>query len=123
MSFFEAVASCLGQYGNFSGRASRSEYWWFFLFVILASIILTALLTAFVGENAAAVVSSLFGLAMIVPSLAVGARRLHDMDSSGWWQLLHLLGIGTLVLWAWMLFPGTAKANRYGEPVVVSTQD
>lgn len=114
MSFFEAVSSCLSQYATFRGRATRAEFWWFFLFVFLASLIIQALFMAFAGPLGGSMAVLVFGIAMLLPSLAVGARRLHDMDHSGWWQLLHLIGIGTLVLWIWMMFPGSKDTNRFG---------
>jgi uncharacterized membrane protein YhaH (DUF805 family) len=122
MSFFEAVASGLSKYAHFEGRASRAEYWWFVLFVILTSILLNQLVMSFLGVDAASVVSGIFTLAMLLPTIAVAARRLHDMNHSGWWQLLGLTGIGSVVLFIWYLFPGTPTNNRFGAPVVV-TQD
>ena len=122
MSFFEAISSCLRQYAGFKGRASRAEFWWFFLFILLASIIISALFTAFLGSQIGAGLTFVFGLLMLLPSLAVGARRLHDMGASGWWQLLHLIGIGTLILWIWMIFPGTKGDNRFGSPVVAQVE-
>ena len=118
MSFFEAVSSCLSQYATFRGRATRAEFWWFFLFVLLASLIIQALFMAFAGPLGGSMAVLAFGIAMLLPSLAVGARRLHDMDYSGWWQLLHLIGIGTLVLWIWMMFPGSKDTNRFGPACV-----
>ncbi len=118
MSFFEAVASCFSKYAQFSGRASRAEYWWFMLFLLLASVLLNQLVMSFFGAGAAGVVSFLFTLAMLLPTIAVTARRLHDMNHSGWWQLLALTGIGGLVLAIWYMFAGTPDANRFGEPVV-----
>ena len=119
MSFFEAIASCLSKYAQFSGRASRAEYWWFMLFLVLASVLLNQLVMSFFGAEVASVVSGLFTLAMFLPTIAVAARRLHDMNHSGWWQLLALTGIGSLVLVIWYMFPGTPDANRFGDPVVV----
>jgi len=118
MSFFEAIASCLSKYADFRGRASRAEYWWFVLYLVLASVLLNQLTMAFFGVQAAMVVSSLFSLAMLLPSISVGARRLHDMNFSGWWQLLSFSGVGALILVIWFMFPGTRDANRFGNPVV-----
>jgi uncharacterized membrane protein YhaH (DUF805 family) len=123
MSFFEAVGVCLGKYATFSGRASRAEYWWFMLFIMLCAMIINAIVAPFAGANAGASVASVFLLAMLVPTFAVGARRLHDMNSSGWWQLLHFTGIGALALTIWMIFPGTLGANRFGQPVVPALED
>jgi uncharacterized membrane protein YhaH (DUF805 family) len=116
MSFFEAVAACLSRYADFKGRASRAEFWWFLLFILLASILLNQLTMSFFGQSAANVVSSIFSLAMVVPTISVSTRRLHDMNHTGWWQLLSFLGVGTLILLIWFMFPGTKDANRFGQP-------
>lgn len=118
MSFFEAIASCFGKYATFSGRASRAEYWWFVLFTILAWLIINALVSSFAGPGVGIPTAYVFLLVALLPSLAVGARRLHDMNVSAWWLLLHLTGIGTVILYVWMLFPGSVGANRFGEPVI-----
>jgi len=94
MTFGESIQTCFSKYADFSGRASRSEYWWWVLFVFLATVI-----TGIVSDK----LSALFSLAVMLPGLAVGARRLHDIDKSGWLQLLYfipLLGWVILVYWA-----------------------
>ena len=70
MDFVQAIKSCLGQYATFSGRASRSEYWWFFLFQVLVMVA-----TGMLGD----VINGLASLALLLPALAVGTRRLHDI--------------------------------------------
>lgn len=107
MDFVQSIQSCLGQYATFSGRASRSEYWWFFLFQVVVMIIASML-----GD----VVYGLASLALLLPALAVGTRRLHDIGRTGWWQLLLLTGIGILVLLFWWVQSGDGSANTYGEP-------
>ncbi|CAN7239291.1 DUF805 domain-containing protein [Acidovorax sp. LjRoot129] len=96
MDFVSAIKSCLTQYATFSGRAVRSEFWWFFLFQIIAVIV-----ASFLGD----VISGIVSIALLLPALAVGARRLHDIGRSGWWQLLSLTGIGFLVLVYWWAQP------------------
>lgn len=96
MNFSQAISSCLSQYATFSGRASRSEFWWFFLFQALALFIVANL-----NEKIVTVVI----LALLVPSLAVGARRLHDMGKSGWWQLLTITSVGCFFLIYWWAQP------------------
>lgn len=82
MTFQESVKVCFSKYADFEGRAKRPEYWWFFLFILLVGAA-TSLLSP--------VLSSLFYLATLLPSLAAGARRLHDTNRSGWWQLIVLV--------------------------------
>ncbi|BEP95309.1 hypothetical protein GmRootA79_36930 [Acidovorax sp. A79] len=96
MDFVSAVKSCLTQYAGFSGRAVRSEFWWFFLFQVAVMVV-----ASFLGD----VISGIVSLALVLPALAVGARRLHDIGRSGWWQLLTLTGIGVLVLIYWWVQP------------------
>ena len=102
MDFVQAIKSCLGQYATFSGRASRSEYWWFFLFQVLVMVA-----TGMLGD----VINGLASLALLLPALAVGTRRLHDIGRTGWWQLLLLTGIGFLVLLYWWVQPSDGSAN------------
>lgn len=104
MTFDESISTCFSKYAAFEGRATRSEYWWFFLFTFLASMAFSM-----VSENA----SGLFSLAVLLPSLAVGARRLHDTDRSGWLLLLWLIPIiGWIILIVWMVQEGK-EPNRF----------
>lgn len=106
MTFVDAVKSCFTKYVGFEGRATRSEYWWWVLFIFLVSIVLGMLRLGMVGN--------LFSLATLLPSIAVGARRLHDIGKSGWWQLLGLIPLlGWLVLLYWAVQPSEGN-NDYG---------
>ena len=96
MNFTQAVTTCLTKYVTFSGRASRPEFWWFFLFQLVVSLVLSM-----VSET----LSGLAALLLLLPSLAVGARRLHDIGRTGWWQLLLFTGIGFLLLLFWWVQP------------------
>jgi uncharacterized membrane protein YhaH (DUF805 family) len=90
LTFAESVRSVLGKYASFSGRARRSEYWWFYLFTVLVSIA-TMIVDAVVGlaiDNEVGIVNTLATLALLVPTLSAAARRLHDTGRTGWWQLL-----------------------------------
>jgi DNA-binding CsgD family transcriptional regulator len=91
LTFFESIRICLAKYADFNGRASRSEFWWFVLFVTLVTSAL-----AYFGEAPA----SVFLIAMLLPFLAAGARRLRDSGKSGWWQLFLLVPVGGLVILA-----------------------
>ena len=81
MNFTEAIKTCFSKYAVFRGRAQRSEFWWFFLFSVVSSAIV-----GFVP-----VIGQLYSLVLVIPSLAVSARRLHDIGRSAWWLLLHLV--------------------------------
>lgn len=123
MSFAEAIRSVLSKYATFSGRAMRSEYWWWALFALLVSIGASAI-DEFVfdigsrdGEPGLGLLSLLVSLALLIPNLAVAARRLHDIDRSGWWLLIGLVPIlGILLLLWWFIQRGTEGPNRFGPP-------
>jgi uncharacterized membrane protein YhaH (DUF805 family) len=105
-------------YANFQGRARRKEYWMFFLFY-LVTLIIAMVLDKVLGLASATYgvgpIYGLYALAMILPSLAVGVRRLHDIDKSGWWMLIALVPfIGGLVLLVFSLMEGTSGSNRFG---------
>jgi uncharacterized membrane protein YhaH (DUF805 family) len=109
----------LKKYAVFSGRSRRMEYWYFVLFNILVSIVLGAIDGLLLGTRGsyvgAGLLSGIYGLAILIPSLAVSVRRLHDIDRSGWWILIALVPlIGTIVLLVFALLEGTPGANRYG---------
>jgi uncharacterized membrane protein YhaH (DUF805 family) len=105
MGFFASIGSCFGKYATFSGRASRSEFWWFFLFCCLVSAP-GAILGPFVA---------LVALPLALPSLAVGVRRLHDLDTSGWWILAYPIPIiGLFLFIIWNCRKGAAGENRFG---------
>ena len=108
----------LRKYASFSGRARRAEYWWFYLFVIIAFVVASIIdnllgLGGSVGPYG--MLSALLGLAMLVPSLAAGVRRLHDTDRTGWWLLIALIPlIGAIVLLVFYVSEGTRGDNRFG---------
>jgi uncharacterized membrane protein YhaH (DUF805 family) len=116
MNFQQAVQSGFSNYVYFRGRASRSEFWWFQLFLLLGGVV-AVLLDLFANTNllGGSPLATLFWLATIIPDLAVTARRLHDTDSSGWWILLGLIPfIGIIVLIVWWCRIGTRGYNRFG---------
>ncbi|MBT9551742.1 MAG: DUF805 domain-containing protein [Hydrogenophaga sp.] len=106
MNFVDAVKTCFSKYVGFEGRATRSEYWWWVLFVFAVAIVMGVLRLGTIGN--------LFSLATLLPSIAVGARRLHDIGKSGWWQLIALIPlIGWLVLIYWAVQPSEGD-NAFG---------
>lgn len=111
MDFVTAVKTCFGKFATFEGRAARSEFWFFTLFTWLVSVVLS-LVDAVTGIG---VLSLIFSLAVLIPTIAVAVRRLHDTDRSGWWYLLILVPIvGIIVLIIWFCSRGTGDANRFG---------
>lgn len=118
MTFADSVSICLRKYATFSGRAGRPEYWWFFLFNILVGIAAT-IVDAILGlqwGNGNGLVSTVAGLALLVPGLAVGARRLHDINRTGWWQLISIVPcIGLIVLLVFFCTGGNRQPNQYGD--------
>lgn len=103
MALIDAVKICFMKYAQFKGCASRPEFWWWILFTSIA---------AFVLRSASYYLSAFFSLATFLPSIAVTARRLHDTDRSGWWQLLYFFPvIGWIVLILFCLEPG--QTSRY----------
>lgn len=140
MGFTEAVKTGFSKYVDFTGRALRSEYWYWVLFVVIASFVCGILDAIVFGTDISdpEVLGTVFSLATLLPSLAVTARRLHDKDRSGWWQLapygmVFLTGamivIGayilawaagtvavvlTIVLLVWMVTEGSPGRNRFG---------
>ena len=110
----------LKNYAQFNGRALRSEYWFFILFSVIASIVL-GFIDGFTGLYNETVemglLSGLYTLAVFIPSLAVSVRRLHDVDKSGWWLLILLIPLlGALVLLYFMVIKGSEGDNRFGPP-------
>lgn len=102
----------LKNYAVFSGRARRTEYWMFFLFNAIITIILSILQSIADIDN---VLTGIYGLLTILPSLAVGARRLHDSGRSGWWLLLGIIPfIGTIILIIFFCLDSEEGDNRFG---------
>jgi uncharacterized membrane protein YhaH (DUF805 family) len=128
MSFIDAVKSVFSQYANFSGRARRSEFWWWSLFVIIVYIVLSFiagpmmasgvdLQTGEIGGSyfAGTAIYGLVGLALLLPNLAVAVRRLHDQDKSGFFWFMGLIPVaGPIIMIVFYATAGTAGPNRYG---------
>jgi uncharacterized membrane protein YhaH (DUF805 family) len=134
MGFGEAIKTCFGKYASFTGRARRSEFWWFFLFWWLGTVIINLI------DNAAGLVlnlgtdtidtssgvitftsgglgilSTIWGLVLLLPFLSVTVRRLHDTNRSGWWWWIQLIPcVGFIVILVFMLLDSTPGDNRFG---------
>jgi len=99
-------------YAVFQGRARRKEYWMFFLFNLIISIVLS-IVESLIGLNS--VLTGLYSLAVLLPSLGVGVRRLHDSGRSGWWLLISLIPvIGTIILIVFLCQDSEANDNQHG---------
>jgi uncharacterized membrane protein YhaH (DUF805 family) len=115
MSWF---VEALKNYAIFSGRSRRKEYWFFVLFVVVISIVINmidGLIGTYESSAGIGLLSGIFSLAILIPSIAVSVRRLHDIDRSGWWVLISLVPlIGAVVLLVFHLQDSTPGRNRYG---------
>ncbi|MFT3666502.1 DUF805 domain-containing protein [Piscinibacter sp.] len=110
MNWFVAV---LKKYADFSGRARRKEYWMFILIYVLIAVVV-GFLDGMLGDKS--ILSGLLAIGLLLPSLAVTVRRLHDTDRSGWWILIGLVpAIGGIVLLVFTVLAGTPGSNQYGE--------
>lgn len=141
MSFIESIKTVLSKYAVFNGRARRSEFWWYYLAVVIVETVLyVALIAPGLGEYTAAtleyaaaadpaaavpvmpgslatgyLIVSLVGLALLLPTLGVMVRRLHDTGRSGFWVLLNLIVlVGQIILIVWWASNGTPGPNQHG---------
>ncbi len=118
MSFVESIQTVFQKYAVFEGRARRSEYWWFYLAYAIVNAVLSGLSQALSGSGmgtAVSVLSGIIGLACLVPTIAVTTRRLHDTGKSGWWQLLYLTCIGSIVILIFCALDSQPGDNQYGQ--------
>lgn len=106
MTFAQSIAACFTRYTNFNGRASRSEFWWFVLFIVLASAALSVVSWQ---------ICTVFQILIILPLLAAGARRLHDTDRSGWLQLLSLVPVAGVIVMVIFFVQPPKEPNRFGD--------
>jgi len=119
MDFMTSVRTCLSKYATFTGRAQRSELWWFVLFNFVGSIILNVVDTTIFGMPALSVIWS---LGLLIPGIAVAVRRMHDLDKSGWWILIVFIPLIGIILYIyWFVQRGTVGANRFGSDPLSGT--
>lgn len=116
MNFFQAIQTGYDRYSDFEGRASRSEFWYFALYVSIASTLLSSIYFSTFQGNSFSIwlffFIQLFGFT--IPHLAVFSRRMHDINKSGWWYLLIFTVVGTPILLYWLCLKGSSNKNKYG---------
>jgi len=106
------IGKCFGKYVVFNGIASKAEFWWFYFFTLLVSLLCYFLDIYLINvETGFGIFSTISGLILFFPSISVGARRLHDIGKSGWWQLLAITGIGLIPLIVWLATQTDNKLN------------
>src|SRR5690349_12593646 len=110
----DAVKKAIDNYANFDGRSTRPEFWWFYGALVVIGVVLYVIDLAIFGFP---ILSGLFWLATLVPYIAVGIRRFHDTDKSGWWILTGFIPcVGFIILIVLLAQPGTPGPNQYGPP-------
>ena len=115
MSFSEAVKTCFSKYCCFEGRARRAEYWWWFLFESIVIFVVSFIAGLFLSEDAQQTVTSILSLALLLPSVGVAVRRLHDLGKKGTYYLLVLIPVvGAIILFVWFAKVGQAGENQFG---------
>jgi len=137
MGFREAVTVCIQDYYTFSGRARRPEFWWFWLFLVVVSLVLSVIDSVIFGRDMLLGLNGLFGLLTFLPQLAVSWRRMHDTGRPGWFNLLPVIPILPLliidpgdpvpelvllyasvalviVVLVWLVLPSRSGENRFG---------
>ena len=121
MDFITSIKTCFVKYVDFTGRASRSEFWYFCLFILIISICVEIADASLAGQNfwsydGFGPVYWIFNVLIFLPSLAVGIRRLHDINKSGWWCLLFFTVIGIIPIIYWYIKQSDQSSNDFGNP-------
>ena len=120
MDLKTAINTCLVEkFANFSGRASRSEYWFFALFYNIVFLCASIIDYATDPYRTFGTLYLLTLVLLFTPILAVCVRRLHDIDKSGWWLLIYLTGIGAILIFYWSVIAGTKNDNEYGKSIYI----
>ena len=118
MTFAESLTACGRKTRDITGRASRSELWWYYLFYFIVQLAIALFGVVVNNEDLANLIAFGVGCGFLLSLISVGARRLHDTGRSGWWQLLELTLIGVIPVIYWWSQPGTPETNRFGPPPV-----
>ena len=119
MDISTSIKVCFKKYAEFSGRASRSELWWFALFCFIGGIV-TAIIDMMVlgySTESYGPINLVFSVITALPTIAVACRRLHDINKTGWWQLIYLTIIGIILLIIWWATVGENKKNIHGSSI------
>jgi len=116
MDYFDYYLDAFRKFADFSGRATRSQYWFFVLFNFIISLVLGFIDSIFgLYSDGMGFLSAIYGLVVLIPALALSVRRLHDTNRSGWWLLVLFIPIvGIFVFLYFMIQDSTPGANRYG---------
>lgn len=116
VSFAQSWVLFFRNYANFSGRSSRSAYWFWFLWSVIITLFIEILRASIGGElSPVDIIDLVWSLGILVPSFALAARRLHDVGRSGWWQLIALTIVGIIPLFIWFVRVGDSDTNKYGD--------
>lgn len=118
VSFAQSWVLFFRNYAKFSGRSSRSAYWFWVLWSVIITLVIEILRASIGGEvSPVDIIDLVWSLAIIVPGFALAARRLHDVGRSGWWQLIVLTIVGIIPLFIWLVRAGDSDTNKYGDNV------
>ena len=112
----DAYLDAMRHYATFTGRTSRKGFWLFVLVLFILNIVAAVLDYAAFGAQPEDIgpIEWILHLVHFIPGLAIGVRRLHDIDRTGWWMLLYLTGIGAIVIFIFNVLRGTPGPNRFG---------
>ena len=119
IGFSDSIRLGFSRYTDFVNRSSRAEFWWWFLFVNVSAL-LAGFVDAWLGTTVflweRGLVGGIFSIGVLIPTLSVGCRRMHDANRSGWWLLLYMVPIlGWCILLYWAITPGNNGPNRFGQ--------
>lgn len=117
VSFAQSWVLFFRNYAKFSGRSSRSAYWFWILWSTIIGFFFQALRASSGESSIIDFIDFVWSLAILLPSFAIGARRLHDVSRSGWWQLIAITIVGIIPLFIWFVRAGDSETNKYGDDV------